>query len=36
MTTTGTTEIQVETLKDCEGSVCIPNLRLERINVTYE
>ena len=36
VTTTGRTQVSVETLKECENSECIPDLQLVAINSTFE
>ena len=33
---TGSTQVSVDTLKECDSSMCIPNLNVEMVNVTYE
>lgn len=32
----GNNEVQVDTLKECGGGTCIPNLILKFVNVTFE
>ena len=33
---TGSTEVSVDTLKECDSAMCIPNLNIQMVNVTYE
>ena len=33
---TGSTEVSVDTLKECGGGECIPNLNVQMVNISYE